>query len=244
MSKLRKQIIFISLVIVFIIPNSLKAQLFKANASAGFTISQIDGDELYGFKRVGVTLGAGVMMPLISGKTDEGFQLSTEILLTQRGAKNSYLMDPFKYNCNLTYIDIPIMIHYADKKAGAMFGVGLQYGRLISTKEKWTLYDTLINGMDRPVDITNHNFKRNDLSFVADFRFNLWRNFKMDIRWQYSLLPVKEDVAFFNSYYEGDDLYRTWKRDYKVHYISFKVIYVFNEEYDKYKPKTKRRGAF
>ncbi|MBR1627464.1 MAG: PorT family protein [Bacteroidales bacterium] len=245
MKKISRNIVRILFVFATLMSCNVQAQLFKANVSAGFTIAQIDGDELYGFKHVGFTGGVGVMMPVVADKTDEGFQLSTEILLTQRGAKNSYVLDPFAYKCNLTYIDIPFMIHYVDKRAGATLGVGLQYGRLISTKEIWTLADTMINGMDRPVDITNHDFKKNDLSFVADFRFTVWRNFKFDVRWQYSLLPIRKDVEFFNSYNPDDDLYRSWKRDYKSQYVSFKLIYVINEEHNDYRTKPNRRkGAY
>ncbi len=245
MKKIKRSIAIIISSIVLIITQNANAQLFKANVSAGFVISQIDGDELYGFKHTGFTGGFGVMMPIIPDKTEEGFQLSTEILFTQRGAKNVYILDPFEYRCDLTYIDIPFMIHYVDKRAGATLGVGLQYGRMIDTKERWKLADTMINGMDRPVNITNHNFKKNDLSFVADFRFNIWRNFKFDVRWQYSLLPIKKDVEFFNSYNSDDDLYRTWKRDFKSQYLSFKIIYVINEEVENYKTKpNKRKTAY
>ncbi|MGP1514914.1 MAG: outer membrane beta-barrel protein [Bacteroidales bacterium] len=245
MKNFRTGINIIFLLLGLILSHESKSQLFKANLSAGVCISQIDGDELYGFKHVNFTGGVGVMMPLIAEKTDEGFQLSTELLLTQRGAKNSYILDPFKYQCDLTYIDIPLLIHYADKRAGATFGIGLQYGRLISTKEIWTLSDTMINGMDRPMDVNNHKFNKNDLSFVADFRFTIWRNLKLDIRWQYSLLPIKENVEFFNSYNSGDVLYRSWKRDYKSQYLSVKFVYVINEEYNDYRTKPNRRkGAY
>ena len=222
-----------------------KAQLFKANVSAGFTISQIEGVEVYGFKHTGLVGGVGVMMPIIPEKTETGFQLSTEILFNQRGAKNTNLYDPFEYKCNLNYIDIPFMIHYADKRAGAIFGVGLQYGRLISSNESWKLPERKFVNVSRPSVTDNHDFKKNDLSFVADFRFNIWRNFKFDIRWHYSLLPIREDFEFNNSYYSDSEDYKTWLRDYKSHYLSFKLVYVINEEYDNYRTKpNRRRGAY
>ncbi len=236
-----KSIIIATVLLVLGCCKTATAQLFKANVSAGFAISQIDGDELYGFKHLGFSGGVGVMMPIIPDKTDEGFQLSTEILLSQRGATNNHLTDPFEYHCNLTYIDVPLMIHYVDKRGGVTLGAGIQYGRLISTKESWTLYDTMINGMDRPLNINDHNFKKNDLSVVADFRFTIWRNFKFDVRWQYSLLPIRKDVGFFNSYNPDDDYYKSWYRDYKTHSLTFKIIYVFNEDNYTYRRTKYRR---
>ena len=222
----------------------VQAQLFKAFVSGGFTVAQIDGDEVYGFKHLGVNTGIGVIMPLNPNTPNEGFQLSTEILFVQKGAKNTNIFDPFIYKATLNYIEIPFMLHYFDKRAGAALGAGIQYGRLIKSSEIWELSDTLIPRMDRPLVTDNHYFIKNDLCFVADFRFNIYRNFKFDVRWQYSLLPIRKDFTFCNSYNELDEYYKTWNRDFKNNYVSFKLIYVINEKYDTYKTKTRRKTAY
>ena len=231
---------FLLIFITFLPSFNAHGQIFKASVSSGFVISQIDGDELYGFKHVGYTGGMGVMVPFSADKPNEGFQVSTEILLTQRGAKNKWILDPFGYKCNLNYIDIPFMIHYVDKRAGAAFGVGVQYGRLISSKEEWILSDTVIRGAERPLVTTDHSFIMNDFSVVADFRFNIWKNLKFDVRYQYSLAPIRKDFWFYNSNDPEDLDYLTWKRDYKSNYISFKLIYVINEVQETYRTKPNR----
>ncbi|MBQ7984670.1 MAG: PorT family protein [Bacteroidales bacterium] len=214
---------------VLLTVNTAKAQLFRGAVSAGAVISQLDGDEVYGFKHVGFTGGLGVMMPFNPEKADDGFQLSLELLFTQRGAKNSNIYDPFWYKADLNYIDIPLMVHYMDKRAGVALGVGLQYGRLIKTTERWKPWDTMILDMCRPVVTNNHSFDKNDLSFVADFRFNVWKKLKFDVRWQYSLIPIRKDFEYFNSFSETALEYKHWTRDFKSNYVTFKFIYVINE---------------
>lgn len=231
-------------VMLFMYSNNANAQLFKAFVSSGVSISQIDGDEEYGFKRVGFSGGLGVMAPLNPKQPEKGFQLSMELLFSQRGAYESNIADPFAYDCKLNYVDIPFFIHYIDPIGGVTVGLGLQYGRLVKSSEKWTMTDTMIRGMDRPLDTVNTKFLKNDLSIVADVRFTLWRNFKLDLRYQYSLLPIRKDFTFFNSMASNDDWYRTWNRDFKSNYITVKLIYVINEHHDTYKTKPKRKTAF
>lgn len=244
-SHLQLKTILLICIAVFSI-NLSHCQVLRGFASLGMIVSQLDGDEVYGFKHVGLTGGLGVMLPFNIDKPDEGFMLSTEILFSQRGAKNTNNWDPFGYTCNLNYIDIPLMIHYMDKRAGAGLGVGLQYGRLIKSKETWILPDPYILDMDRPLNIDDAVFKKNDISFVADFRFNIWRGFKADVRWQYSLTPIREDFEFYNSYDREDlDYFRSWKRDFKSNYVTIKLIYVINEPVEQtYTKKFKRRGAY
>lgn len=237
-------LIIILFSIIFLIPFRTQAQLFKAFASSGVCISQIDGDEEYGYKRVGYSGGLGVMAPLNPKNPDVGFQMSMELLFSQRGAKATNIADPFAYDCKLNYVDIPLFIHYVDPIGGVTIGLGLQYSRLVKSSEKWTMTDTMIVGMDRPLDTANTKFLKNDFSIIGDIRFTLWRNFKLDFRYQYSLLPIRKDFTFFNSRNSSDDLYYTWNRDFKNNYITLKLIYVINEHHDTYKTKPKRQTAY
>ncbi len=217
------------------------AQFFKGFASLGFNISQIDGDEVYGFKKLGYNVGIGAMLPLNRNNTNAGFQVSMEINLSQRGAKETTENDPFVYKANLDYVDIPLMLHYIDAKGGITLGAGIQYSRLYHSKESWKLPDTLIFGMDRPTT-TNAKFLKNDLAIIGDLRFTVWRNFKLDIRYQYSLLPIRKQFEFNNSYQSIDaNNYRTWKRDYKNNWLSVKLIYMINEEQEQVYTKPNRK---
>ena len=182
------------------------------------------------------------MLPFNSNKPNEGFQVSMEINYSQRGAKESTAGDPFIYKASLDYVDIPVMVHFIDKRGGITLGLGLQYSRLIHSSESWTLPDTLIRGMDRPT-LIKADFLKNDLAIVADFRFTIWQKFKLDVRYQYSLLPIRKDFEFNNSYTPEDRTnYRTWLRSFKNNWLSFKIIYMINEEQEQKKATRPNRG--
>ncbi|MBQ9312307.1 MAG: PorT family protein [Bacteroidales bacterium] len=228
---------------MFLLMNNAKAQVFKGFVSLGGNISQIDGDEVYGFKKVAFTGGIGAMMPFNVDKPNDGFQFSMEINYSRRGAKQSTWGDPFIYNATLDYADIPFLLHWADKKGGITLGAGIQYGRLVHYSESWVLPDTMIRGNDRPTT-TKASFLKNDWAVIGDLRFTLWQKFKLDIRYQYSLTPIRKGFEFNNSYAVDDDVnYRTWKRDYKNNWVTVKLIYVINEEQEQ-KIVPKRKTAY
>lgn len=208
------------------------AQIFKAYTVLGFNLSQIDGDEVYGYKKVAPQAGLGIMVPFDMKRPYQGWQASLEILFSQRGARET--LDPFAYKTTLSYIDIPLMLHFIDTKGGWTFGLGLQYGRLIKIKEDWGLPEEVISGFERPFDYPpTPAFLKNDLDIVAEIRFKIWEKLKFSFRYQYSLIPIREDVWFYNGYPAGTQEYKSWSRDFKNNYLSFRFIYMLNERSSK-----------
>lgn len=216
------------LIIVFCLLGFVSsAQMLKAYAVVGLNASQIDGDEVFGYEKFSPQAGLGIIMPFNMRKPNEGWQASAELLYSQKGAKEA--LDPFLYNTSLHYVDIPIMVHFVDVKGGLTFGLGGQYGRLFKINEDWGLPDTLIHSFERPVDGKLPDFKRNDFSIVADIRFTIWEKIKFSFRYQYSLTPIREDVWFYNSYPAGSAGFKSWSRDFRNNYMSFRIIYMINE---------------
>ncbi|MEE0888937.1 MAG: outer membrane beta-barrel protein [Bacteroidales bacterium] len=216
------------LIIVFCLLGFVSsAQMLKAYAVVGLNASQIDGDEVFGYEKFSPQAGLGIIMPFNMRKPNEGWQASAELLYSQKGAKEA--LDPFRYNTSLHYVDIPIMVHFVDVKGGLTFGLGGQYGRLFKINEDWGLPDTLIHSFERPVDGKLPDFKRNDFSIVADIRFTIWEKIKFSFRYQYSLTPIREDVWFYNSYPAGSAGFKSWSRDFRNNYMSFRIIYMINE---------------
>jgi hypothetical protein len=81
----------------------------------GMNASQIDGDDYAGFHKVGFNAGFYGQLPV-----SKRFFISTEILYSQEGANNPVnpstpVQDYFKWN--LQYAQIPVLIHFQDKKA-------------------------------------------------------------------------------------------------------------------------------
>lgn len=203
------------------------AQIFKGMVMVGANFAQMNGDQVYGFNKVGLNAGAGVMAPLNKSRN---FLMSMELLYSELGARES--QDPFQYNTRLQYVSIPVMAHYEDRRGGLTFGAGLQYSRLFQINEDWGLPEPSIDYMDRPVFPVN-DFKRDDISFILDFRFRVWEKFKLNFRYQYSIVPIRKDIAYNNSFSPGDIDYFTWKRDFYNSVISLRVIYIINERSSK-----------
>lgn len=210
--------------IMFFFSLGANAQIFKGMVMAGANLSQMNGDQTYGYNKVGLNAGVGVMAPLNKNRT---FLMSMELLYNNLGAKEK--LDPFKYNTSLQYVSIPVMVHYEDRFGGLTFGVGLQYSRLFQFNEDWGLPVPAIQYMDRPIMSTVTDFKKDDYSFVLDFRFRVWERLKLNFRYQYSIVPIRENVHYNNSFDPSHMDYETWKRDFYHNSLTIRVIYVINE---------------
>lgn len=103
------------------------SQTFSAMLVGGFNLSQIDGDKLGGFNKIGFNTGARV-----SAQLSERWHLSTELLFSQQGASRVPTDDiSSQYDkIRLNFVEVPIMINYSDWKILA--SAGISYNRLIN----------------------------------------------------------------------------------------------------------------
>lgn len=169
-----------------------QSSVIKAYPVVGLTASQIEGDELKGFRHWGFTGGVGALTALTD---NQRWLLSVEADFTQRGVRETAFTAETPYNVTgltLDYVDIPVMVHFTDPYGGLTVGLGLCYSRLVQQPHGVLSY----NPNYFVPDTTDMTFLRNDLSAVAGFRFTLWRNLKLDFRVQYSLFPVKKGWKF------------------------------------------------
>ncbi|MDR1725512.1 MAG: PorT family protein [Bacteroidales bacterium] len=225
------------------------AQLFQAQISGGINLAQVEGDEVSGFWKPGFMGGVGVMMPLKPSKLTAPWRASLELLYSQRGAYEKMptgVKAPFGYSLNLQFVDIPVMIHYKDPQLDLMFGLGLQYGRLFNIiNEKWRLPDTAKVGWYRPVDTANMPaFNRNEFAIVVDCRIGIWQRLKCSLRWQYGLNSIRSRVSFYNGTTAGSSGSYIVERDYHNHWLSLRIIYVFNERLTKDKDRRIKRNLY
>ena len=185
-----KMVLCAGIIFIFHFPfsNSVQAQRIHGFVSSGLTFSQIEGDELKGFRKYGYTGGVGALTAI----SDNGrWGLSVEALFSQRGTYDNS-GDPYAMTMTLNYVDIPLLLHYQDPYGGMLFGAGLTYGRLVSQPNGKILF----NPNSMVPDTNDLTFLRNDISATLDARFTLWKGLQLNIRWQYSILPIKREWHF------------------------------------------------
>lgn len=211
--------------LLFLLPLTAGAQNIHAFVTAGATMSQVEGDELKGFNRLGFTGGVGALTALTDNYR---WGLSIEALFSQRGIYNNSHDPQNYYNIDLVlnYVDIPLLLHFQDPYGGMLFGAGLCYGRLVQQPHGVIRY----NAAYFIPDTTDMTFLRDDLCAVADMRFTVWRGLQLNLRWQYSLMAIKRDWAF-HAYSgvdaNGDAVYKTHTRNCYNHSLSLRLIWQF-----------------
>ncbi len=195
------------------------AQVIKAEALLGLNLTQVEGDEVYGFKKPGINIGAGAMIPL--GKN---WDISFEITYNQKGAKqgdqyNDTIDDvpvTGAYKLRLNYAEIPVLIHYTDKEF-LTIGAGFSFGRLVGIQE----YEH--GSRVDETTLTSNTYDRNDFSYIVDLRVRLKGPLKLALRYQNSMVKIR--TREFDNI-TGD----TWSRDQYNKVITLRLIYMFNEK--------------
>ena len=217
----------------------VSAQRFKGELIAGFNATQVEGDEVFGFKKFGGNMGMGVMLPLQFNKknNDKVWAVSMEMLFNQKGsyqrkkegvkfnmdssAVNLYVDSNIKYDLSLNYVSVPVMLHYLDMNTGWTFGLGLSYNRLFKVSE-------VENGYETSTSLSSGTYSLQEISLLADVRFRIYRQLKFNFRYEYSLLPIRSRTFYKR---EGVPVDPYVRKQYN-NILTFRLIYVFNEPKD------------
>ncbi len=211
---------YIIIIIVLITSQNIFAQRIKGVVIGGMNISQVDGDEIYGFNKIGLNMGLGAIMPF--GKN---FSMSIETLYSQKGANQN---DQYKtedslgniltgaYKLQLNYLEVPILVHYTDHDR-ITIGGGFSYSGLVSLKE----YEH--NKRVETTTLTSGVYSNSDINVVADLRFRLYKRLKLNLRYSYSIFKIRTREF-------SDLLGNTWERDQFNNVFSLRLYYIFNEK--------------
>lgn len=216
---MQTKIIFILLTFsICLLAGRIQSQVIKGEAILGMNLSQVDGDEVFGFKKVGLHVGAGVLVPIA-----KNWDISLEALYNQKGANENAQYNDSIYNgayrVNLNYAEVPVLVMYTDK-GFISAGAGFSWGRLVGVKE-WEHGDLV-----ETTTVNNGPYNKNDFCILGDLRIRIYKQLKFNLRYQYSLVKIRtrefENLA-------GEK----WTRDQFNNVISFRLIWVFNEEQSK-----------
>jgi hypothetical protein len=231
MARLQKYILLIILLLA--LSPMLNAQQFKGAVMGGMNIAQVDGDEVVGYKQIGGHFGLAAILPI------KNWDITLETVFNQKGAKEKAQYEYWvydstgypltldstlysgQYNLRLDYVEIPLMVHYTDKER-LTAGLGFSYGRLVNVTE------IEHGGSIKPYSDTVA-FNKNDWDILFDLQFRIYRQLKANIRFAYSLVPIRERT-YHDIIYEQQE---PWTRKQYNHLFTFRLVYVFNEQYEK-----------
>ena len=230
--RIKIRIIILAAISGFLISSGY-GQRIQGYGVAGINLTQVDGDEVYGFKKPGFNGGLGATIPFAGN-----WSVSLEILFDQKGAKQKaqyndvYIPDTTivngdtihfdhvyngAYKLDLNYVSVPVLFQYTDRDR-ITAGVGFSYGQLVGIKE-WEH-----NRLVETTTLNSGTYKKNDFNILVDLKFRIYKKIKFNIRYSYSLAKIRtrDFYDWYGQYTETRDQYNST--------LSFRFIYVFNEK--------------
>lgn len=178
----------------------VSGQRFYGGLTAGFNGTQVDGDNIGGYHKLGAVFGGWVQTDL-----PKNLFLTMELKVSQKGSRmlpnkqNNY----FKFVYRLDYIDVPVVLGYKFNNTISAY-IGGSYGYLF--------HKSYSNNFD-VTTIDDFELKDWDIELLAgikvDFESILKRNWakniELDLRIQNSLLSINQySYLAFNDWNLGD----------------------------------------
>ena len=169
-------------------------KVFYGGLVAGGNFAQVDGDYFAGYHKIAFNVGG-----IVYAQLAKHLALSLEILYSEKGSKSRIPVSSphnakftiYNYGINTNYAEIPLMINYFDKRK-SHFGVGVSYGRLVNSKENINA-DSMGTALN--LDFNNkYPFKKDAFDFLAGVELHLWKGFFLNIRFQYSIVPIRSEL--------------------------------------------------
>lgn len=214
--------VLLLLIIVIAVSTSGVSQGIQGAFAFGGNLSQVDGDEVYGFKKIGINTSAIAIIPF-----KKKWAISIEASFAQKGAYQKWPREmipgndlPF-YNLTLNYAEVPLLLHFTDKGFFTI-GIGMSWGRLVGVKEiEW--------GNQTPLGLNTGDYSRNDANWIVDLRFPVLKKFKkinINFRYAYSVSKIRTRKY---SNMAGNE----WERTQFNNILTLRLYYIFNERIDK-----------
>ena len=161
-------------------------QGFESYLFGGINASQLQGDNLSGFDKVGLHTGLGVEYEFVKNS------LSLELLFNQKGSasKANRTNSIQKVNTTLNYLQIPVLysINSWYDEADNFYHIGVHGGPYYSRLFNINSTDP---GLDRFID----NFKKADFGLVLGVKYRISRKIATTLRYDQSLQKIYENSS-------------------------------------------------
>jgi hypothetical protein len=175
-------------IVFFAITSQLAAQGFVGGGSLGIVASQVNGDELSGYNKLGLCGGL-----FVRNEFNDRYSLQMDIQFIQKGSRKRTNPEDGDYSyflLRLSYVEVPIMFQAKVYKKFYAEG-GLALGYLIRARQ-----DADGNGMLEP----DPAFKRFDIPYIIGVSYGFTDNIRFNIRHSFSIIAIR-DFPGQQSYY-------------------------------------------
>ena len=177
-----KKNIFAVLFLTVLIFNC-SAQRFEGGLLAGMSAGQIDGDTQFGYKKPGFYAGVSVETQL-----NALVGIKSELFYTGKGAVKN--VDGYEeFRTTLHYVELPFYLTIKPLKQFQM-DLGLAFAYLISSK---------LRNLGQVVGIDLYDMHKTEFSGIASATYFFTEKAGFNFRFNYSLLPVKNNPNWFNN---------------------------------------------
>jgi hypothetical protein len=176
---------FLLLAVVYALQISAQdSQKIQFGLTAGVNTSDVVGDGLGGFRKIGITAGVFAFKPI-----SEKGNLEIQLLFFQKGSQQlprpeEGIYDAYKLQLN--YIDLPVF--YVFEVSKWEVALGPSFGWLLSQKEED--FFGLAN--------TTNPFNNFELAANAEIRWNPADNFRLALRYHLAILPSRHNIVGAN----------------------------------------------
>jgi len=157
----------------------VNAQSFKGGVRAGFTASQLSGDNMSGYHKLGVYAGGYIKFPF-----NKIWSLQTELNFIMKGSSNIVNLsatNPYLYYINLFYIQVPLL-----PKVQLFKNCELELGPVLNVLCFGAEYDAYGQIRNRKP------FKRWEVSGIVGATYLIKEHYGLNLRYEVSLTPIRK----------------------------------------------------
>ena len=169
-----------------ILTNNCNAQNFGGGLIAGASTSQVAGDMLGGFNKIGLLAGAYTNL-----KIKENLKLQLEIIYIEKGSRNPNMHEYNhpnyeKIEITLSYIEMPLTINLQQKE-----NLGVELGIIPA----FNISATLNSADAKNISVPNPQYKKYDFSVFAGINYHITDNIILNTRISNSIIPIRPHVS-------------------------------------------------
>ena len=169
-----------------ILTYNTNAQSFGGGIIVGASTSQVAGDLLGGFNKIGILAGSYTNL-----KVKESLSFQFEITYIEKGSRNPNMYESNhpnyeKIEITLSYIETPLTINLQQKE-----NLGVELGIIPA----FNISATLNSADAKNISVPNPQYKKYDLGVCAGINYHITDNIILNTRISNSIIPIRPHTS-------------------------------------------------